>query len=196
MSTDSPGRDGDLAFAPVSGCGPAATAPTGAAVTTTPALPVSPPGTVLVTGALSSRPRSRSTSFARCRCTRSRLLTWRGRSASAPLPAFDTAAIDGYAVVGRGPWKLRGAGPGGDGLEGGARIRGGCENLHRCRTALWYVQNAQPRMKWLVKPAHTGYRGIYSRLCGMRPLCDVALCGDNGSCWRPPGAARPHRPYG
>lgn len=41
-----------LALAPVSGCGSTATAPTGAAVTTTPARPVSPPGTVLVTGAL------------------------------------------------------------------------------------------------------------------------------------------------
>ena len=42
-----------LALAPVSGCGTTATAPTtGAPVTTTPARPVPPPGTVLVTGAL------------------------------------------------------------------------------------------------------------------------------------------------
>lgn len=28
--------------------------------------------------------------------------------ACVPLPAFDTAAMDGYAVAGRGPWQLRG----------------------------------------------------------------------------------------
>lgn len=37
-----------------------------------------------------------------------------------PLPGFDTAAMDGFAVAGSGPWRLRGAVRAGDTWAGGA----------------------------------------------------------------------------